>query len=63
MAGFLIRDVKVIKETDSALLVEIEGENHWIPQSQIDDDSEVWQAGQSGDLMISNWLARKKGFE
>lgn len=56
-----IRDVKVIKATDKALLVKIEDEEVWIPQSQIDDDSEVYKAGDEGDLVISQWIADQKG--
>lgn len=33
----------------------------WIPKSQIDDDSEVWQKNQEGDLVISEWIAHQKG--
>lgn len=54
-------DVKCLKATDAAILVEINGEEHWIPQSQIDDDSEVWKKGDEGRLVISEWLAEKKG--
>lgn len=56
-----IRDVKVIKATDKALLVKIEGEEVWIPQSQIDDDSEVYRAGDEGCLVVSQWIADQKG--
>jgi hypothetical protein len=33
----------------------------WIPQSQIHDDSEVWQAGNSGQLVLTRWIAEQKG--
>jgi hypothetical protein len=36
-----IDDVLCINSTAKACLVLIEGEEYWIPQSQIDDDSEV----------------------
>lgn len=49
------------KETDKALLVEIDGDEHWIPKSQIDDDSEVYQEGDEGELVVSMWLAEQKG--
>jgi hypothetical protein len=53
-------DVIVKRETDKAILVlipEIDDENHWIPKSAIDDDSEVYQMGTSGALIIQRWLA------
>jgi len=54
-------DVECIHETDDAILVVIEGDEYWIPQSQIDDDSEVWKNGDEGTLVITEWIAEKKG--
>jgi hypothetical protein len=53
-------DVVVEVETTDAILCVIDGKKHWIPKSQIDDDSEVWKEGDSGDLVISEWIANKK---
>lgn len=53
--------VTVVRETDNALLVDIEGKEHWIPKSQIDDDSEVYALGTDGDLVVSEWIALQKG--
>lgn len=58
-----IHDVTVKYETDGALLVVADGEEVWIPKSQIDDDSEVYAKGTSGTLIIPRWLAREKGLE
>ena len=51
------------KDTDKACLVEgVEySEPLWIPKSQIDDDSEVYAAGTSGTLIVSEWIATEKG--
>ena len=56
-----IHDVIAIKETEAALLVEIEGEEFWIPKSQIDDDSEVYEENTEGTLIIPLWFAEKLG--
>lgn len=56
----IIEDVTVIKETEKALLCLIDGEEIWIPQSQVDDDSEVWAGGDEGKLVISKWIAEQK---
>jgi hypothetical protein len=56
-----IDGVTAKKETDKALLVEIDGDEHWIPKSQIDDDSEVYQEGDEGELVVSLWIAEQKG--
>jgi len=49
----------VIKVTDKAMLVEVDGEEHWLPLSQI-SDSEVEERGESGFLYIPMWLAEEK---
>lgn len=54
-------DVTCIAESDKAILVDIEGEEFWIPKSEVDDDSEVWSDGDEGDLIISTFIARKRG--
>lgn len=56
-----IDDVEVIRDTDKAILCLIGGEEVWLPQGQIDDDSECWQQGDTGLLVISEWIARQKG--
>jgi hypothetical protein len=54
-------DVTAIAQTDKALLCEIDGVQHWIPQSQISDDSEVYKKGDEGKLVITHWIAKEKG--
>jgi hypothetical protein len=53
-------------KSKAALLVEDEdGEEVWIPFSQIHADSEVWEdseVGEEGKLVIPEWLATKKGW-
>lgn len=53
-------DIEVINETDKAILVNIDGEEHWIPKSQIHADSEVFEMGTSGTLIVSEWIATQK---
>ena len=54
-------DVVVKKETEAAILCEIEGELHWLPKSQICEDSEVTGEGDEGTLVITQWIAQQKG--
>lgn len=56
-----IDDAICTAATDNAILVLIEGKQYWIPQSQIDDESEVWRKGDEGTLVISEWIAYEKG--
>jgi hypothetical protein len=53
-------EAQALRETDAALLCFIDGEEHWIPKSQIDDDSEVFEEGHSGTLIVSEWIATQK---
>ena len=58
-------DVYVLRATDKALLMTYENESAWIPMSQIHDNSEVWkkdQVGETGRLVIPEWLAKQKGW-
>lgn len=60
-----IDDAVCKKEAPSgkAILVEIDGTDYWIPNSQVLDDSEVWQEGQSGRLVITDYIADEKGLD
>ena len=53
-----------IRQTDKALLVRLEadGEEHWIPLSVIDDDSECYSMKSgAGDLIGAAWFADREG--
>ena len=51
-----------MRDSGKALLCKIEGDvEAWIPKSQIDDDSEVYEEGHEGTLVITLWIAEKKG--
>ena len=55
-----------IRQTDKALLVRLEadGEEHWIPLSVIDDDSECYSMKSgAGDLIVAAWFADREGLQ
>jgi hypothetical protein len=55
-------DAQVIRETDKALLVDLDGSEVWVPKSVVHDDSEVWSAENAvGDLVVKYWWAAKNG--
>lgn len=56
-----IDDVECTKETKDAILCVIDGKSIWIPKSQVHDDSEVYKDGDSGTLVITQWIAEQKG--
>jgi hypothetical protein len=54
------------KPEGSAVLVEIDGEEHWIPDSQIDEDSEIYhgcdlERGDVAIIIMTEWIAQEKG--
>lgn len=54
-------DVECIHETTDAIKVLIDGKEYWIPKSHIHDDSEVYEKGGEGKLIVSQWIAEEKG--
>ena len=53
-------DVSCTAATEMAIQCKIDGEKVWIPQSQVDEDSEVWELGHRGTLIITEWIAKEK---
>ncbi len=49
-----------LAETDQAILVQIDGEEHWVPKSVIHDDSEVAGKDDTGTLVVATWFAEKE---
>lgn len=54
-------NVSAKRETDLALLCEIDGDEIWIPKSQIAAESDVQGAHDKGTLIVKEWIAREKG--
>jgi hypothetical protein len=50
------------RATDVALLVVIDGKNHWLPQSHVHDDSEVFDAKDNarGKLVLTRWICEQR---
>ena len=55
----------VLEERPHALRIKSDatGKTYWIPKSAIDDDSEVYAAGTSGELVAADWWCEKNGVE
>ncbi len=57
-----VGDVRVVKETDAAILVELDdGTRHWIPKSCVHEDSTVESMGDEGELVVHRWFAEREG--
>ncbi len=56
-----IEDAKCTHATANACLCVISGrvEGIWVPQSVIHDDSEVYEKGGEGKLVVKRWWAEK----
>lgn len=53
---------KCVGATDKAVRVELEsGDVLWIPASVVHDDSEVYNVGDTGDVVVQTWWAEKNG--
>jgi len=53
----------LLAQTESAGLFRFEdGEEHWIPWSQVSEDSPS-KNGEVGTLWITEWICEKKGIE
>lgn len=71
-AQVVIPDVTCVRVTDRAILVRFNARDkhdehgcreHWVPQSVITDDSEVWELGQTGTLVVRAWFAKREGLD
>jgi len=59
-----VDDAHCIRETDKALLVRFcDGGQSWVPKSQVYDDSEIYEDGDKGKLIISQWIAEQNDIE
>jgi len=64
--AYRIENAKCIKQTSQAILVTapVFGKKEvWVPQSQVHEDSEVYEEGGEGTLVVSNWFAEKEGWD
>lgn len=51
------------KETDAAFLVVIDGDEHWIPKSQMSDPSDYSEDDEDVTISITQFIAKEKGLE
>jgi hypothetical protein len=56
--------VEIIRTTELAILCDIDGEEVWIPRSQVESGGEIGADASEGDeglIVLSAWVAREKG--
>ena len=63
--------VRVIQERPAAIQVEfmddevidlVDQNPEWIPSSQVHANSEAWEYGDDGELVVNEWLAKQRGW-
>lgn len=57
---------RVKRVSDKALLCEIDGEEYWVPKSQIVDGGAVTaesEEGAEGDIVVTAWWAHERGLD
>jgi len=62
---WMIEDVECIRDSDKAILVQVPGEDEpiWFPKSQLHKSaSQVFEYGDIGDIVFSEWIAKQKGW-
>jgi hypothetical protein len=62
---WMIADVDCIRTSDKAVLVAVDTEDEpiWFPKSQLHRTvNEVWEYGDEGTIVFSEWIARQKGW-
>jgi hypothetical protein len=54
---------RIEQETDAAFLLDIDGEEIWVPKSQVADARDYVKGDENVSMSITEWIARQKGLE
>jgi hypothetical protein len=59
---FRIEDCKAVGSTEMGIWVSCPDwdKEEFVPQSKIDDDSNLWKEGDEGALVVDGWLADQR---
>jgi hypothetical protein len=52
---------RVVRETDAAFLFDIDGEEVWVPKSQIADADDYGAGDENVSVSVTAFIAREKG--
>jgi chemotaxis protein histidine kinase CheA len=56
-------DCNILKATDKAILIEHDGEEYWLPLSQVAETHRLHEGDIGTTVGISEWIAQKKGID
>lgn len=61
--SILIEGAECVNEYENSIIVTVDEdyEEHSIPRSQLHSDSDIHGFGDSGNLIITKWIAEKRG--
>lgn len=51
---------EVVRQTDKAVLVQVDGEEYWLPLSQLDPSKELPEPDTLGVIHVAEWLAKQE---
>ncbi len=51
----------IVRETEAAFLIEVDGEQYWCPKSQVESADTYEMGDQEVTLSITEWWAKKEG--
>ena len=64
MSRYVHLDVEeILRETDKAFLLLVEGEEIWIPKGQIANPGDYSEGDSNCTVSITEWIANQKGIE
>ncbi len=60
--NFPIDVERVIKVTNKAILLRIDGDQHWFPKSQMEDPDLIAEGDEGLTVYVTEWIAEQKDF-
>ena len=61
-SNWIALDVELIKKiTDKAMLVVVDGEEHWLPLSCCEEADDYEEGDMDRTVCVAEWIARQKG--
>jgi hypothetical protein len=61
MRTVMIQVEEVRRETDLALLFVVDGEEVWVPKSQIEESDEISEGDEDIEVNVAEWFAEQEG--
>jgi prophage antirepressor-like protein/5-methylcytosine-specific restriction endonuclease McrA len=56
-----LTDTQIVGETEKAIRCIVNGKSHWFPKKSIAEQSQIKGLGDTGDLLVEPWIAKRNG--